>query len=173
MNRHPLIGISALALALLPAAPAQAVLLNFELTGSRNAIFQLDSNPIPTSFSESALIGDQARFDNVAGNFNGAPGTASQISFGTSLIAALNINGTSLGFTQFTGPALFSGPASSPVFATGTFTLNSIVSGRSTLTISEAVVAAVPEPASWAMMIAGFGLVGAAMRRKAAQIVPG
>jgi hypothetical protein len=28
--------------------------------------------------------------------------------------------------------------------------------------------AAVPEPASWAMLIAGFGLVGAAMRRKAA-----
>lgn len=27
----------------------------------------------------------------------------------------------------------------------------------------------VPEPASWAMMIAGFGLVGAAMRRRAAQ----
>ncbi|GGD98290.1 hypothetical protein GCM10011529_00410 [Polymorphobacter glacialis] len=29
------------------------------------------------------------------------------------------------------------------------------------------VNAAVPEPATWAMMIAGFGLVGAAMRRKA------
>lgn len=28
---------------------------------------------------------------------------------------------------------------------------------------------AVPEPASWAMMIAGFGLVGAAMRRRVAQ----
>ena len=27
---------------------------------------------------------------------------------------------------------------------------------------------AVPEPASWAMMIAGFGLVGAAMRRREA-----
>lgn len=28
-------------------------------------------------------------------------------------------------------------------------------------------VGAVPEPASWAMMIAGFGLAGAAMRRRA------
>jgi hypothetical protein len=26
----------------------------------------------------------------------------------------------------------------------------------------------VPEPASWAMMIAGFGLIGGAMRRRAA-----
>lgn len=31
----------------------------------------------------------------------------------------------------------------------------------------EPVGGVVPEPASWAMMIAGFGLVGAAMRRKA------
>lgn len=29
----------------------------------------------------------------------------------------------------------------------------------------------VPEPSSWAMMIAGFGLVGAAMRRRAAAVV--
>ena len=29
---------------------------------------------------------------------------------------------------------------------------------------------AVPEPASWALMIAGFGLVGSAMRRKAARV---
>ena len=34
-----------------------------------------------------------------------------------------------------------------------------------TYTIADAV--AVPEPASWAMMLAGFGLVGAMMRRRA------
>ena len=31
-------------------------------------------------------------------------------------------------------------------------------------------VAAVPEPATWAMMIAGFGLAGAAMRRRAPRV---
>jgi hypothetical protein len=31
-------------------------------------------------------------------------------------------------------------------------------------------VAAVPEPASWAMMISGFGLVGGAMRRRPAKV---
>lgn len=31
-------------------------------------------------------------------------------------------------------------------------------------------IAAVPEPASWALMIGGFGLVGGAMRRRAKQI---
>lgn len=34
--------------------------------------------------------------------------------------------------------------------------------------LSISVAAAVPEPASWALMIAGFGLVGAAMRRRVA-----
>jgi hypothetical protein len=37
--------------------------------------------------------------------------------------------------------------------------------GGSTLTITTG--APVPEPANWAMLIAGFGLVGAAMRRRA------
>lgn len=34
------------------------------------------------------------------------------------------------------------------------------------MTFGDAAVAAVPEPASWAMMIAGFGLAGAALRRR-------
>jgi choice-of-anchor A domain-containing protein len=35
------------------------------------------------------------------------------------------------------------------------------------------VQGAVPEPATWAMMIAGFGIVGAALRRRAAVVQPG
>lgn len=34
------------------------------------------------------------------------------------------------------------------------------------ITIASAVPAAIPEPATWAMLVAGFGLVGAALRRK-------
>jgi hypothetical protein len=37
--------------------------------------------------------------------------------------------------------------------------------------IDRVYVAAVPEPASWAMLIAGFGLVGAAMRRRSGAAV--
>jgi PEP-CTERM motif len=39
-----------------------------------------------------------------------------------------------------------------------------------TLTVSDSMAGAVPEPATWAMMIAGFGLVGAGMRRRAAKV---
>ena len=42
---------------------------------------------------------------------------------------------------------------------------NQVVNGSQDLTFS-ATITAVPEPATWAMMIAGFGLVGGAMRRR-------
>lgn len=156
-------------LAAAAALPAQAAILTFDLSGSRNATFQIDSNATPTTFS-SSVFGDQIRFDDVAGTFGGVAGTAS-IGFGTDVFADLNINGTGLGFTQFAGADLFSGPASAPIFATGTFTLPSIVSGTSTLTISEAApggpsAGGVPEPATWALMIGGFGLTGAALRKR-------
>ena len=37
--------------------------------------------------------------------------------------------------------------------------------------IDRVYVAAVPEPASWAMLLTGFGLVGASMRRRAGRLV--
>lgn len=148
------------------SVPAHAALLNFDLTGSRNATFQLDSNPTPTT-SSTSVFGDQIQFSNVSGTFNGMAGTASAIGFGTGpIFASLNILSTALGFTQFAGPTLFSGTATAPIFSTGTFALTSIVSGSSTLTISQAMPAAVPEPATWAIMIAGLGMIGYAVRRR-------
>ena len=40
--------------------------------------------------------------------------------------------------------------------------------GSGWVTVTEAAAAVVPEPASWALMILGFGLAGAALRRKSA-----
>lgn len=155
------------------ALPAQAAILDFVLSGSRNATFQLDSNPTP-DMSSTSVFGDQIQFTNIAGTFDGVAGTASSIGFGSGLFASLNVNGTSLGFTQFAGPTLFSGTSTAPIFSTGVFQLTSIVSGSSTLTISQAappVTGAIPEPASWALMIGGFGLTGAALRRQRAILV--
>ncbi len=36
------------------------------------------------------------------------------------------------------------------------------------LPVASGMISAVPEPATWAMMIIGFGAIGAAMRRRAA-----
>lgn len=145
---------------------AHAQALTFELTGSRTATFTLDDS-IPDSFNTSALIGDQIFFNAVAGTFGGSAGTGN-ISFGTNLIADLNIQSANLGFTQLsTTSALFTGPASNPTFNLGTFNLSGgFTAGPAVLTISQAAVAAVPEPGTWAMMLLGFGAVGFAVRRR-------
>ncbi|MGB7407352.1 MAG: PEPxxWA-CTERM sorting domain-containing protein, partial [Pontixanthobacter sp.] len=59
------------------------------------------------------------------------------------------------------GPSsIFSGTLQNPVFTAGSPTLN-----RGTLVISE-VAAAVPEPATWAMMLIGFGAIGFSLRAR-------
>lgn len=154
---------------LLASSPAAAFPLLFSFTGQNfggpiTASFQLDSNPTPSRVNDQAIIqSGQIFFDNVSGIFNGNAETASSISFGTNLLSQFQISGTSLGFAQFGGQTVFSGSLSNPVFAPGTFNFTGFT--RGTLTVSE-VTAAVPEPATWAMMIGGFALVGSSMRRK-------
>jgi hypothetical protein len=150
------------------SVPASATTYLFQLSGSRDAQFSIDTATVP-DYQSSSFIGDQVSYNNVAGSFGNVAGTAA-VGFGTFLAATLNILGSPQGFTQFTGPDLFSLINDAPVFNTGTFTLNSIVSGSSTLTISAAPAAAVPESATWAMFIGGFGLVGSTMRRKKASV---
>ena len=158
--------LAATAVAGLTALPASAAPILFELTGSRNATFTIDTTTAPTTQTTSAF-GTQISYAVVPGTFNGAPGNAT-LGFATGdIFADLNITGTTLGFTQFVSPAgdLFSLVNNMPVFNLGTFNLTSIVSGNSTLRIS-AASGAVPEPATWAMMMLGFGAMGATLRRR-------
>ena len=165
MRKHFLLICTAALSSVFASVPASAQALVFNLTGSRTATFTLDDS-IPDRFNTSALIGNQIFFDAVAGTFGGAPGTAN-ISFGTNLISPFQIQSANFAPAQFGGPTLFSGAPGNPTFNLGTFNLFSIANGNSTLTISRAVtVAAVPEPATWAMMLLGFGGIGVAMRRR-------
>lgn len=156
---------SAAILAAASATQASAATLLFELSGGRNVTFQLDSNPTPSS--SQTFLGESAVFTDVVGTVNGANATIDTISFGTGVFATLSINAAGLGFTQFAGGGpLFTGPGSAPVFSAGTFQLTNpfFPDQNSTLVISQQAAAAVPEPATWALMLLGFGFVGGAMR---------
>ena len=71
--------------------------------------------------------------------------------------------------------AVATNPAARPVFNLGTFALSTEAWNQTPLNPKPRPldnytvrIAAVPEPATWAMMIGGLGFVGAAMRRRAA-----
>ena len=138
-------------------APAEAAVFLFDLSGSRSASFSLDDMAVPT-FSNAL----QSQFSDVSGTFNGVMGRAT-INFQRTGFEVVSPN---LGFSQFVSDApLFTGPTSSPTFLPGTFQLRSIVSGQSILMVVS-LGSAVPEPATWAMMLVGFGAVGYSLRRK-------
>lgn len=65
---------------------------------------------------------------------------------------------------RYYGAQLFGGALDAPVFSPAIFTLdNDFFPNSSTLTITS--MSAVPEPATWMMLIAGLGLAGSAVRQ--------
>lgn len=92
-------------------------------------------------------------------------------------LAVFDASGISL--FDFTGPQLFDGPLNAPSFLLGSFGLTDALTGAPvTLTIGTPGsinplpgTGDIPEPASWAMLIAGFGLVGAIARRRRSAVV--
>jgi hypothetical protein len=151
------------------AMPAAATLYRFDVTDPDAYLstqpmgtytFYLDSNPTPDSFDGfsftiSGLTYSHTFSDNV---------TLDQFTFYTADFGG--------GFgdyeNQYIGPVLFTGTTEHPIFKTGTFAINDfIVDGSITITdLSAPPTGGVPEPASWALMLGGFGLVGTAMRRR-------
>ncbi len=156
--------ICAAAAALTFSAPANAALLNFNLTGDYTASWTLDSNPTPDWEDGSSFV-----FVNLPGNFPGSDDNRVTIVFVASNSGGGLLIDVPISF-YVTGPQLFSGTTARPTFHTGTFLLADFSDGPedNTLVISEAN-AAIPEPATWAMMIAGFGLIGSALRRRREQ----
>ena len=80
----------------------------------------------------------------------------------------LSFDGTSFLASNGLGINLYYSAANS---AYRVFTSNSQFIAVTNFTLTEVVTGAVPEPASWAMMIGGFGLAGGALRRQRRQQV--
>lgn len=176
------------------ASPASAATCQFNLVGTvlepgtyfgkpLLADFQLDCNPTPTRVVTTGA----ARFDidGVTGIFNG-PGVSGPTGTGTGPIAlgdlqfyntaaggGFEVNDPAqggFGLFSLVGATLFDDNLNNPTFLTGTYTFTNdffFDSVAATLTITQ-LPAAVPEPATWAMLMMGFGGMGYAMRRRSA-----
>ena len=147
--------LAALTLASCLVAPANAAVYLFKYTGDASVSWRLPSRPIP-SYHHSFLF----QIEDVATMSNGVS-SSGKINFykssfhgGFYLYSPLIVGGAQ---------QLFTGTTEFPTFKLGTFTtVGRVVSpGNGTLTIS-----LVPESTTWAMLIAGLGLTGAAMRRR-------
>lgn len=179
--------LAAVAAATLSAASADAAIFRYDLQGTVpnkfTLRFELDTARAPSTFTSQGL-----RYNGVALTYT-LPGSTAPITEnaqfdGVTFQVLNNQGGLFAGFldrapgngnrVQVFGPQLFTGPTSSPTLLTGVFLLSDVPRQRVTdplevnyrLTVTDVTAGAVPEPASWAMLIAGFGVVGGAMRRR-------
>jgi hypothetical protein len=165
------------------ASPVQAGLVHYVVTspiGLPSLSFSLDDTPTPDAFAANffQVIAPPGTFDP-AGSFGG-PAPVAQITFYTDAGTAGEPGGmafSGLGTLLFgaAGPQLFTGPTSAPTLTLGTFSLAiaaQTMEGRFEIITPNAyrVLAFVPEPASWALMIGGFAAIGGILRRRLVRV---
>lgn len=139
------------------AAPAAAA-TNYDFTlinpGVYTYTWTLPASPVPST-------SNAVRFNIDGVDVNGVNSSLAFYSNFNNLSFLLYRGVT---FSTFTGPTLFAGTTAAPTFTLGTFALSS----NHELAIAAQSVGGVPEPASWMLLIAGFGLAGTALRRRRA-----
>ena len=157
---------AAVAFLLLSAGAANAALIQFNLTGSYTASWQLDSSQVP----DDPFIGVWATYIDVTGSFPGASQAAVDITFYSPLLDGgfeIYDYNAGIALVATAGPQLYTGLESHPVFTLGTFALTDYDGpGLYLLTISEVADAAVPEPATGAMLLGGLAAMVAVRRQR-------
>lgn len=156
--------IASAALSLLAGA-AHATTYQFSVSGDYSASWKLDSSVV----ADVGTSGIGFYLYDVLGSYAGAVSSVADLGFfNASVGGGLEIDDFAGGTTLLTtdGPQLYTGDESGPIsFMTGSFALTEYGgSGKYTLTVSE--VSAVPEPASFALLLGGLGIVGAVSARR-------
>lgn len=151
--------ISVASLAILAAIPAQAAQFDFRFG---DYSWSIDTDDKPYANDDDGLV-----YAGVASLQAGSAGPTFDIDFFSGAKdGGLRLTDADSGdLAAFSGPVLYSSAGNNIRFNTGDFDLTPTAGGSSSrLTITTA--AAVPEPATWAMMILGFGVAGAALRSR-------
>ncbi|WP_010163629.1 PEPxxWA-CTERM sorting domain-containing protein [Sphingomonas sp. PAMC 26617] len=155
--------LAAAATALVSATPASATTLFYAITGSNgfSAHFSLDDHTMPdVNFPTEFFIFD------VAGVYSDGSSTASLALYDAADGGGMTLNTFNFTLANIAGPALYSGTLAQPtLLAFGPTAFYDYEVPTISYRVS-AVAAAVPEPTTWAMLLAGFGMIGIAVRRR-------
>lgn len=157
------------------AATADAKPLNFSLTGTDSVSFTLDSDPTPSHVQ----VGEYpaAVFTNVTGMYEGAAAIFDLFFFNAEGGGGFQATRYGPGPVTFISPynqqptVIFSGSVEHPAFAPGTYLFDldfgtGAVSDKLVISDPSATPPAspVPEPATWALLVLGFGFIGGSLR---------
>lgn len=125
--------------------------------------FRLNDTPTPDAVTDSPGF-SFFQINNVAltpaAGATGVPASPKNLQFYDEITGGAFAS-SDIGINYF-GYQLFDGAVGTPHFLTGNYDLY-VPSGDIGATLA---IAAVPEPAGWALLIGGFGLVGVATRRR-------
>lgn len=165
----------AAALGFLIATPASAAQIAFDFAGSGffggtlNGAGTLTTND--TSFTNPLNGYTAQQITGITGTFNGSAITGLANVFGANNLFYLTgpffVDGNGLGFTTASNVSanlFITNDTSYRVNTQGAGLLTGLVTANATV----AATPAVPEPATWGMMLIGFGAIGASMRRRKA-----
>ena len=160
---------------LLAALHHQASAAVFVYSGTLSGSNSVPANASTATGAFTVTVDDVANSVSVSLNFANLTGGAASAAHIHCCVAS-NANGpVVIPFTGF--PTATSGTYSNVFTNISVATISSIEAGLAYINIHDAVfpggeiraqIVSVPEPATWAMMIGGFGLMGASMRRRRA-----
>lgn len=143
------------------SSPASATqLVRFSFTGDVSAEWTLSQSPTPDFFVVTI-----SRFDDVPVVLAGQEEVMTVFFQTANRSGGFRLNRSSGIIVSASGDQLFTGDTSAPTFKLGSFKMTGSEFG-SRLGTGTLTITAVPEPVTWAMMIGGFGLIGAASRRR-------
>jgi hypothetical protein len=164
MNRLFLLVGALLSLAF--AAPASAGPILYTVTNANGvfASFTLDDHPTPEPLLQESYA---FFFTDVLGTYADGSAKAGLSFYDFATGGGISILTANFTLADLTGIVLFDGAIDMPHLLTFGPTQFTELNDGSIYTISAVTLNAVPEPAAWAMLVLGFGVVGAGIRRRA------